>query len=95
VPNYLHYHQLVNGGEIDIPTLSGKIKMKIPSGIKSGQILRIKGKGFSYINSAKLGDQFVRVNLMTPTRVTKKLDKVLKDLESEVGNEVLCKKYNH
>ena len=42
--------QLINGAEIDIPTLSGKIKMKIPSGLASGQILRIKGKGFPYIN---------------------------------------------
>ena len=43
---YVHYHQLVKGSEIDIPTLSGKIKMKIPPGLISGQILRIKGKGF-------------------------------------------------
>ena len=95
VDAYLHYHQLVNGAEIDIPTLSGKIKMKIPSGIKSGLILRIKGKGFAYINSAKLGDQFVRINLTTPLKISKKLDAILDDLESEIGNEVLCKKYNH
>ena len=92
---HLHYHQLVNGADIDIPTLSGKIKMKIPPGITSGQILRIKGKGFSYLNSTRLGDQFVRINIITPSKVSKKLKSILDDLSSEVGNEVLCKKYNH
>ena len=92
---YLHYHQLVNGTDIDIPTLSGKIKMKIPSGITSGQILRIKGKGFPYLNSTRLGDQFVRINIITPSKVSKKLKSILEDLSTEVGNEVLCKKYNH
>lgn len=92
---YVHYHQLVKGAEIDIPTLSGKIKMKIPEGLSSGQILRIKGKGFPYINSTKVGDQFVKVNLTTPTKVNKKMDSILDDLSSELGNEVLCKKINH
>ena len=92
---YVHYHQLVKGGEIDIPTLSGKIKMKIPEGLSSGQILRIKGKGFPYINSTKVGDQFVKVNITTPTKVNKKINSILDDLSSELGNEVLCKKINH
>jgi molecular chaperone DnaJ len=86
---------LVKGSEIDIPTLSGKIKMKIPVGLVSGQILRIKGKGFPYINSTRVGDQFVKVNLITPSKVNKKLDSILDDLSSELGNEVLCKKFNH
>ena len=92
---YIHYHQLVKGAEIDIPTLSGKIKMKIPAGLNSGQILRIKGKGFPYINSTKVGDQFVKVNLLTPSNINKKMESILDDLSSEVGNEVLCKKFNH
>tara|TARA_Y100001968_G_scaffold321973_1_gene357289 strand:- start:103 stop:1137 length:1035 start_codon:yes stop_codon:yes gene_type:complete len=92
---YVHYHQLVKGAEIDIPTLSGKIKMKIPIGFTSGQILRIKGKGFPYINSTKVGNQFVKVNIITPTKINKKTESLLNDLSSELGNEVLCKKFNH
>ena len=95
IDSHLHYHQLVGGTEIDIPTLGGKIKMKIPAGMNSGQILRIKGKGFAYLNSTKSGDQFVRINLITPLKISKKMQSILDDLESEVGNEVLCKKYNH
>ena len=92
---YVHYHQLVKGSEIDIPTLAGKIKMKIPSGLTSGQILRIKGKGFPYINSTKVGDQFVKVNLITPSKINRRTESILDDLSSELGNEVLCKKINH
>ena len=92
---FLHYHHLVRGAEIEIPTLSGKIKMKVPSGLTSGEVLRIKGKGFPYINSTKIGDQFVKINLITPTKSSKKLNLILDDLSSEVGNEVLCKKINH
>ena len=45
---FLHYHQLVRGSEIGIPTLSGNIKMKVPSGLSSGEVLRLKGKGFPF-----------------------------------------------
>ena len=89
---FLNYHQLVNGAEIEIPTLSGSIKMTIPGGIISGQLLRLKGKGLPYVNSTKSGDQFVRINLLTPDRLSKKLKSILGDLSAELGNEVLCKK---
>ena len=92
---YVHYHQLVRGSEIDIPTLSGKIKMKVPSGLTSGEVLRIKGKGFPYVNSTKVGDQFIKINILTPTKLDKKLTSILDNLSSELGNEVLCKKIDH
>ena len=90
---FINYHQLVNGSEVEVPTLSGSIKMKIPSGLIAGQLLRLKGKGLPYVNSAKSGDQFVRVNLFTPDRLSKKLKIILDDLSTELGNEVLCKKF--
>ena len=90
---FINYHQLVNGVEIEIPTLSGNIKMKIPAGIVSGELLRLKGKGFPYVNSTKSGDQFVRINLLTPDRPSKKLKIILDELSTELGNEVLCKKF--
>jgi molecular chaperone DnaJ len=90
---FINYHQLINGSEIQVPTLSGNIKMKIPSGLLSGELLRLKGKGLPYINSTKNGDQFVRVNLLTPHNLSKKLKIILDELSTELGNEVLCKKF--
>ena len=89
---FVNFHQLINGSEIQVPTLSGNIKMKIPSGLVSGELLRLKGKGLPYVNSTKNGDQFVRVNLLTPNKLSKKLKTILDDLSKELGNEVLCKK---
>jgi len=90
---FINYHQLINGSEIQVPTLSGNIKMKIPPGLLSGELLRLKGKGLPYINSTKIGDQFVRVNLLTPHNLTKKLKIILDELSAELGNEILCKKF--
>ena len=78
----MHYHQIVNGTEIDIPTLAGKIKMTIPAGINSGEIWRLKGKGLPYVNSTRVGDQFVRINIITPKSPSKKLKSILSDLKS-------------
>ena len=89
---FVNYHQLVNGGEIQIPTLSGDIKMKVPAGTLSGELLRLKGKGLPYVNSTRNGDQFVRINLNTPSRLSNKMRSILDELSNELGNEVLCKK---
>ena len=89
---FVNYHQLVRGAEIQVPTLSGNIKMKVPAGIISGELLRLKGKGIPYVNSTRNGDQFVRVKLMTPRKLSKKTNTILDDLSKELGNEVLCKK---
>ena len=67
--------------------------MKIPSGLVSGELLRLKGKGLPYVNSTKYGDQFVRVNLLTPHKLSRKLKALLNELSIELGNEVLCKKF--
>ena len=89
---FVNYHQLVNGGEIQIPTLSGDIKMRVPAGTFSGELLRLKGKGLPYVNSTRNGDQFVRINLNTPSRLSNKMKSILNDMSNELGNEVLCKK---
>ena len=92
---YLHYHQIVTGTEIDILTLSGKIKMKIPAGINSGEILRLKGKGLPYVNSTRFGDQFVRIKVITPKKTNKRLLSALEELSLELGNDIECKKFKH
>ncbi len=62
-------YEAVLGGEINVPTPTGEVKVKIPSGIRHGQSLRLKGKGWS---SAKgdYGDLLVKVAITTPNNVT-------------------------
>ncbi len=82
----INYLQAILGSETEIPTLTGKIVMKIPAGTHSGQILRIKGKGFPKSSGFGSGDLLVRVLVDTPTHVSAKQKELLEEL-SKSQNE--------
>lgn len=62
--------QAALGSEIEVPTLEGKVKLKIPPGTQSHKILRLKGKGLARLGSYGRGDQLVRVIVEVPTKIT-------------------------
>lgn len=68
------------GADIEIPTLTGKAKLHIEPGTQSGKILRMRDKGLPHLNGYGRGDQLVRVNIWTPTRLTQKDKELLKEL---------------
>jgi molecular chaperone DnaJ len=70
------------GGEYDIQTLDGDIKLKIPSGITIGEILRVKGKGVPYERN-KRGDLLVKIHIQLPTKLSKHAAKLIEDLKKE------------
>ena len=82
--SWIEYPLAVFGGSIEVPTLSGKVNLKIPAGIKSGQILRLKGKGLPEVNSSQYGDELVKINIKTPTKYNKKVRKLLQSLNEEL-----------
>ncbi len=59
------------GDTIEIPTIDGKAKLKIPGGIQSGQVLKMRGKGFSKLRGNHRGDQLVRIQVQTPTSLSR------------------------
>jgi molecular chaperone DnaJ len=63
--------QAVLGDEIIVPTLTGSVKMKIPTGTQSGRLFRLKGQGIQGLNSYSRGDQIVRAIVVTPTKLSK------------------------
>ncbi len=71
------------GGEADVPTIDGPVEMKIPDGIQSGEVLRLRGKGIKY-NRGDRGDQLVEVKVETPRRVSRKARKLLEELKDEL-----------
>ena len=58
------------GIQLEVPTIDGRAKIKIPAGTQSGKIFRLKGKGFPAVNSYEKGDQLVHVNVWTPQHLT-------------------------
>jgi molecular chaperone DnaJ len=84
----ISFVQAALGAEIDVPTLDGKVKMKIPSGTQSGKVFRMKSKGIKDVQGFQQGDQHVRVIVETPTRLTAKQKELLKEFATVGGEEV-------
>ncbi len=69
------------GGEKEIKTLDGAIKLSIPAGIDSGEILRIRGKGIPYERGR--GDLLIKIVIKTPKRLSSRVKKIIEDLKEE------------
>lgn len=63
---HISFTDAVFGVQIEVPTIDGRAKIKIPAGTQSGKILRLKGKGFPAVQSYEKGDQLIHVNVWTP-----------------------------
>jgi molecular chaperone DnaJ len=67
---HISFPDAVFGANLEVPTIEGKAKIKIPAGTQSGKIFRLKGKGFPVINSYERGDQLIHVNVWTPQQLS-------------------------
>ena len=67
---HITFPDAVFGANLEVPTIDGKAKIKIPAGTQSGKIFRLKGKGFPVLNSYERGDQLIHVNVWTPQEVS-------------------------
>ncbi len=66
---WLSFPQAALGDSVEVPTLDGKVRIKIDAGTQAGKVLRLKGKGFPEINGYGTGDQLVVVNVFVPTKL--------------------------
>ncbi|MGI6701493.1 MAG: molecular chaperone DnaJ [Christensenellales bacterium] len=73
------------GGEIDVPTLQGTTKYKIPEGTETGTLFRIKGKGIKYLRKEMYGDLYFTVNIETPKNLTSSQKDLLKTFNSTLS----------
>ena len=74
------------GGDIEVPSIDGaRVRVKIPAGAQSGQQLRLRGKGMSIYRRQERGDLYVRIEVETPTNLTKRQKELLEEFEKE-GN---------
>lgn len=75
----ISFAQAALGDELDVPTLEGKARLKVPEGTQSGTVFRMKGKGIPHINGYGQGDQHVRVKVVTPTKLNERQRELLKE----------------
>ncbi|MEI6126301.1 MAG: molecular chaperone DnaJ [Pseudomonadota bacterium] len=76
----ISFSQAALGTEIEVPTLSGQEKLKIPKGVQSSDLLSIKGAGIPHINGRGRGDQIVQVIVATPKKLSKKQEELFRQL---------------
>jgi molecular chaperone DnaJ len=79
--------QAALGDEVEVPTLHGKVKLKVPAGTQTGTKFRLKGKGVPNVRGYGTGDQHVLVRIVTPTKLSEKQKQLLKEF-AEVSGQV-------
>ncbi|PUZ29274.1 molecular chaperone DnaJ [Chitinophaga parva] len=78
---HISFTDAVFGTSLEVPTIDGKAKIKVPPGTQSGKIFRLKGKGFPAVNSYERGDQLIHVNIWTPQHISSDEKAMLEKLQ--------------
>ena len=85
------YSQAALGDEVEVPIVDGTVKLTIPKGIQSGEVLRLRGRGLPELHGRGRGDQLVRILVWTPDRLTPEQEdaiRVLRDLEDPAPEQL-------
>ena len=83
----INFAQASLGATIEVPTLEGRVSMKITSGTQSGTVYRVKGKGLADLRGGRTGDLLVRIIVETPTKLTGKQKQLIQELESSFSDD--------
>ena len=87
------YHQAVLGTKVKVPTINGDVNLTIPKGIKSGQVVRVKGKGMPDPRRRINGDQFVKINIITSDNKSKDFILLMEKMKEILGDDINCSKF--
>ncbi|WP_027858961.1 molecular chaperone DnaJ [Marinobacterium jannaschii] len=72
------------GGELEVPTLDGRVKLKVPAETQTGKLFRLRGKGVAPVRGGSTGDLLVRVVVETPVKLSSRQKDLLRDFQSEM-----------
>lgn len=73
------------GGELEVPTLDGRVKLKIPSETQTGKLFRLRGKGVKPVRGGSVGDLLCRATIETPVHLNKRQKELLRELHESMG----------
>ena len=79
--------QAALGDEIEVPTLGGTVKLKMPEGTQTGTRFRLRGQGIPDPRGYGRGDQYVSVRVVTPTRLTSRQKELLREFARAGGDD--------
>ena len=78
---YISFPEAVLGTSVEIPTIDGKEKQKIPPGTYPGKLIKLRGKGIPDVNGYGVGDLLIHVNVWIPQQITEEERKLLEKLQ--------------
>lgn len=84
----ISFSQAALGDEIEVPTLEGKVKLKVPAGTQTGTLFRLRGHGVPYLNRSGRGDQHVKVLVVTPKNLNEKQKDLLREFAVAGGEDI-------
>lgn len=74
------------GGELEVPTLDGRVKLKVPAESQSGKLFRLRGKGVKSVRSSHTGDLMCKIMVETPVNLNSKQKELLREFEESMGS---------
>ncbi|MGI2336786.1 MAG: molecular chaperone DnaJ [Dehalogenimonas sp.] len=82
----INFAQAALGVELEVPTLYGPAKIKVPSGVQTGKVIRLKGKGMPLLHKeSSFGDEWVEIKVITPEKLNRKQKKLFEELAASLG----------
>ncbi|MGM0835799.1 MAG: molecular chaperone DnaJ [Bacillota bacterium] len=79
------FAQAALGDEVEVPTLHGKVKLKVPAGTQTGTNFRLKGKGIANVRGYGQGDQHIKIRVVTPTKLSEKQKQLMREFAEISG----------
>ncbi len=79
------FAQAALGDEVEVPTLHGKVKLKVPGGTQTGTNFRLKGKGIANVRGYGQGDQHIKIRVITPTKLSEKQKQLMREFAEISG----------
>lgn len=77
----ISFSQAALGSEIEVPTLGGRVSMKVPEGTQSGQKMKLRNKGITKLGGYGFGDQIITIHVETPTKLSKEQKEIFKQMQ--------------
>lgn len=83
----ISFPQAALGGQVEIETVQGNVKIKIPSGTQPGTVIRLAQRGVSHVQGSGKGDHYVRIKVVVPKNLSSEQKRILEELESSKGRK--------
>lgn len=75
------YSLAVLGGDLEVPTIDGQVKIRVRAGTQSGTMIRLRGKGIAILHGRGKGDEYVRLNVLIPERLSREQKRLIEEME--------------